>query len=162
MTWKHFLILTSVAGNVLALILPGGWFVWIGLFHGDTLSRRTVAFEFAVESGLGWLAIVIGLLSIACVRFAAVWRDRRQNGAIILGCISSGTAALIGVLIAAVFLHPLPLIAIGATALITASALLYACPTPTVKGICAHCGYDLAGLSGGVCPECGSPMERKA
>ena len=101
------------------------------------------------------------MLNIACIGFAAVWRGRRQNAAIILGCMSSGITALFGVLLAMLFLHPLPLIVLGATALITASSLLYACPTPTVKGICVHCGYDLAGLSGGVCPECGTAMQRR-
>ena len=30
------------------------------------------------------------------------------------------------------------------------------------RGLCISCGYDLAGITAVVCPECGSPMERKA
>lgn len=27
-----------------------------------------------------------------------------------------------------------------------------------IEGACAKCGYDLRGLAGGVCPECGAPL----
>lgn len=33
---------------------------------------------------------------------------------------------------------------------------------PPRKGLCMHCGYDLAGLKGVTCPECGRPSFERA
>jgi hypothetical protein len=169
MTWKRSLILASVAGNVLALILPGGWLVWVGLFHADTLSTRAVEVEWAVQSNFGWLAIAIGVLNIACIRFVLVSTGLRQKAAIFVGYWASAAAvSFLGGLIAIAVMHALPLAILAAVALANAAALTFARKKPTPEGICEHCGYDLTGLEdakaggwNGVCPECGNTISAK-
>ena len=158
MIWKLFrilVVLASVAVN---------WFLLIDL------SFEAVVREIAGRPGpvsARWLVIqslllTFGICNIAFVGFAVVRKGRRHTNAIIWGCGWCAAWFLAGTALAAFYTDPLTLVFICAPAALTAAALLCARrPQHTPEGTCVHCGYDLAGLSGGVCPECGSPMERK-
>ncbi|MGH7132208.1 MAG: hypothetical protein ACREJO_09720 [Phycisphaerales bacterium] len=47
----------------------------------------------------------------------------------------------------------------GAWLLLLDAALLRRWLVPTARNGCPECGYDLRGLQGGVCPECGATLQ---
>ena len=153
MTWKRLLIIASIGMNLIVLVAPGAWFVWV---HLSTFPGTAVGRDVSLERDFGVLALTFGTINILCSRCAVVWENRRvRSAAVHLGYITCGFTAVTGYLFAGALESLFPFFALGATAILTARCLRSFDRAKNQKGHCPHCDYDLSGLSSDICPECG-------
>lgn len=162
MSSKGTILALAFISNVVVLVGPGvASLVWVAASVGNATDPFS-PLGWIIGGVLGVGMIGMGALNIICLRRVAYGVGRRQARGFTWGLVSSG---LLGAFVVSVTVSPdvnpwmlIPL----ASAILTITALINHRPEPLPSFRCPSCDYDLRGLSGNICPECGKPTGGEA
>ncbi len=137
-------ILVVLGGGISALsLLPSdapGFFLFVGL---GPLICGCAGLGYALVPAGTWVSSVLRWISVLVFVLLVVLIGWLVAGGLVRGQLVIGAPVLLG----------LPCFVNAAYAIVGRGKAFG-------PGLCASCGYDLSGLNGGVCPECGSAASK--
>jgi hypothetical protein len=154
---QQVLIVTAVAGNALLASASLVLLVWVWRDLGGT-SDPFELIALVVVNVMVVPVLLLGVFNLWCVRSAWVLRGDKRTQAIERGLLSCAVLAVAGVVLSVAVYFPIPVLVLGSIAYATATTLRHARAESKKGWLCPHCEYNLTGLSGTVCPECGNSI----
>ena len=143
--------IVAVLLNLLVLLGGGGLALLFELF---------IANSFGGISGtitlIAFCFFAIGLINFRCIVHVYGFNVFEGTRVYKVANVVNGFLIFIATIMAVNHAPLLIVLPVLGTAIATLIAIHYGRSKPIPAGHCQTCGYDLAGLDGGVCPECGN------
>ncbi len=126
---------------------------------GVRLDRGTLEFAWCTHdvrwAGNGWLMSVQGSQARVINQSSSVWMPNSSDAKMLIAGGAGGTGGKGGNVLIVLTTMYVPLWPWAVVSAIGAGMLWWRLPRVFRTGCCQTCGYDLRGLRGGRCPECG-------
>lgn len=155
--FKHLLVvctaLLAVLLNAFVLLIGGSAMTLAMATHPQSGKGETVA---VAAIALGFIGV--GLTNVLIMAHVFWQKDRANPHAFKVANVLNGLLIALVAYAAFVGEGPIDLMLLAVTPATTLIAIHVGRKKPILAGHCQTCGYDLAGLKGGICPECGAAI----